>query len=230
MVKKKESLIVRTKMLTKENRLNSIKLDLSNLNASPSNYDHKFEDSEVRETINELGFDNEDNYSFFKTTANPEADEVLRKNYEKFKKKTCTSWHFNTNMMNFLLELIHTANTSHIYFPAVKNIDVHSLQTHVEQIYWPVIHVLRNSTTTRKNIFTETVNNVLEDQFDKIEEYENPQNYNLEAYQLLKKREIKPLILEEGPVFTGAELKKAMDWLFQYRYTMKYIDNNWCDD
>ncbi|KPJ56215.1 hypothetical protein AMJ49_05440 [Parcubacteria bacterium DG_74_2] len=124
--------------------------------------------------------------------------------------------------MNFLLKLIHENNEHHTYFPIVRNIGVHSLDTHSEQIYWPVVHVLKDATAIQLQKFVRSVEYVIENNFAKIEKHEFPQNYHLEAYQLLKEKEISPLLLQVGPVFTGKELKKAMDWLLQYQYTMKY--------
>jgi hypothetical protein len=217
----KEIVSVDTEIIDKKDKLNKIKLDLSR--EHDTNHDYSFEDSTTREAINKLGFDNEDKYFFFKTSVNPEADEFIRKTYKrKNKKQALRNWHFTTGMMGYLLELIHELNQLHEYFPLIVNIDVHSSSTHAEQNYWPIIHILKNLTETRKKEYIRSVEHILTDHFDKIEKYEHPHDYNLKEYQLLKEKGIKPLLIQEGPIFTGAELKKSVDWLLQYQYKMKY--------
>jgi len=221
-------LVSRTEILERKDKLNKIKLDLNKIGGESSSYRYYFRDSEVRELIEKLGFDNEDKYFFFSTAANPEADEIVRKNYKKFKVQTCTSWHFSPDIMDFLIRLIHEKNEHHVSFSQVRS-KVHNLDGISEEIYWPTVHILKNLTKTRKREFVDSVENVLVDNFEKIKEREAPQNYNLETYKLWRRNKIKPIILREGCIFAGEEIKKAMDWLFQYSYEMEYIEHYYDD-
>jgi len=216
----KEKIIVDTKIIESEDKLNKIELDLSRMHLDINN-DYEFDDNPARKAIINLGFDNEDRYSFFKTTVNPEADAIIKKNHKKFKIQTCSSCHFDLSMANFLSELIHKLNPHHECFLQVINIGVCQYRHHEEK-YWPVIHILKNLTETRRKEFIRSVKCILSDHFDEIEKHENPHNYSLESYQLLRKNSVQPLLLKEGPVFIGADIKKALDWLSFYEYTVKY--------
>ena len=216
----KGKIIVDTKIIGSKEKLDKIILNLSSLRQD-INHDYSFKDNPAREAINKLGFDKEDRYFFFRTTLNPKTDEIIRKKYKNFKIQTHSSWHFDAGMMEFLLELIHESNPAHEYFPLVVNIGVCG-DYHHEQTYWPIIHILKNLTETRKKEYIRSVEHILTDHFKEIEKYEHPQNYNLESYQLLRKNNVPPLLLKEGPVFIGADIKKALDWLSFYQYEVKY--------
>lgn len=205
---------MKTKIINDKHILNSIELKLSTMS------EYRFEDNGARKAINELGFGLGCLYYFYSTTLNPEADKALAENYYKNFEDNIVR--FNASMMKVLLEVIHDgskeAGIAHVYFPLVRNVEVHYVDVHTEQVYWPVVHILKDATSDQQADFEKSAEWILENDWNEIKKREAPFNYNMEKFQPLKDRQIKPLLVEQGVVFTGDQLKKAADWLLQYQY------------
>ena len=207
---------MQTKIIKDENGLNSIEVALA------SGGEYKFKDNYVRKAIQEIGLGLGCFYYFFETRLNPKANKAVKENYIDFKRSSAHNWHFNADMMKELLKVIHDESISegiaHVDFPLVENVGVHNVDVNSEQGYWPVVHILKDLTSDQQVDFEKTVEWVLENNWGEIQTRESPFNYNMGAFQLLKDRQIKPLLVEAGPVFTGEQLKKAADWLLRYQY------------
>jgi hypothetical protein len=201
---------MKTKIINDKWDLNRMELDLSD------DSEYRFEDSNVRKELGKLGIGLGCLYHFFETTLNPKADEAIKEAFRSFEHGGVRSWHFSASMMKLLLEVIHNDSEkegiAHIY------VEVHDVDVHTEQAYWQIVHILKDITSQKQVSFEKNVERILENSWDEIQECESPFNYNMGEFQLLKDREIQPLLLKQGPVLTGKELKRAADWLLQYEY------------
>jgi hypothetical protein len=210
---------MKTKIIKDKWGLNGMELELS------AGSEHKFEDNYVRKEISKLGIGLGCLYYFFETTLNPEADEAIQESFRSFEHGGASSWHFNASMMKLLLKVIHDeskrASIAHIHFSLVENVGVHDVDVHSEQGYWPIVHILKNATSEQRVDFGRTVECVLEDNWNEIERREAPFNYNIEAFEVLRDKQIRPLLIGNPEILIGYELKKAIDWLLPYQYVAK---------
>ena len=206
-----------TKIIINGDGLNSMEVGLS------TDSEYRFEDSNVRKVINELGFGLGCLYYFYKTTLNPKADKAIKEAFRSFEHGGVRGWHFNASMMKVLLKVIHDDSEregiAHVYFPLVENVGVHDVDVNPEEGYRPVVHILKDATSDQRVDFAGIVESVLENSWDEIQKRESPFNYNMGEFQLLKDRQIQPLLVgEQKAVFTGDVLKRAADWLLPYQY------------
>lgn len=199
----------------------NIDLRKSRVLKGPLRQELEFLTGRVRNVFEDF-FDISSTYNLLRSTANPEAVDLVREHSKELTiarhgKDAEISVAFGHDVRGEYLKVIDAlAMNSKIHqkrYDLVNN-NVGFQFNYTMVVYWPEIHVVKgdeSAVAKFKSLFTQLHS---EEAFQMLREAEAPQNYNLGVIKLLKKHKVLPLKLESR-IWTvpGKELKNAIDFL-----------------
>ena len=200
------------------------------------NHDHYVEDTPARRAISSI-FNINNHYTFLQTTANPEAVEEIPKYSKKLARirgsREGWTFLFDADIMDVYLGALDVVMNKYLgkgnyaSYQLVENRGVHMIDRLHEQPFWPVVHVLKHDQSDEDNvsIFKELIKhlNDNDDIYAAIKKRESPQNYNMGTINLLRDKNIQPLLIYEREwKIDGKHLKDDADFLSSIAYVEKW--------
>ena len=182
-----------------------------------------FEDNPVRIAVLTVGFDPKSMYGIIKTAFNPDAAKVLRSHYPVASEGMgfhATLQRVCDIYMDALSHGVKKAGIRHASYPMVVNDQVHNLDRHVDQPFWPSAHLIKGESQDIR-VFMDIVSCLNgDDSYRFIEQRQAPQNYHMPDVDLIRDSAVNPLLVEKDSIFlSGDELKRMVDFLCPYRYS-----------
>lgn len=182
------------------------------------------------------------NYTFLRTSANPEAVEILS-NYFGERKSQSEPWQtsirnpcqdsepiggdhrklsFSPSLMDTYRKALeelakaHLGPKSYASFPLIATERVHSLDRTPESVFWPVIHVIKgNQRAEEFKALVSTLNGV--EAHNIVKAIEGPTAYRIAEVDVLRNLKISPLLFEERSWEVDAgTLRNAADFLIPF--------------
>lgn len=193
-----------------------------------------FEDNPVRIALKKVGFDPDSTYGILKTVFNPDAAEVLRSRSER----SSEGMGFHASLqavcdiyMDALACLVEKAGIGHATYPMVVNDNVHSLDRHEDQPFWPIAHIIRvdgGNSPLYTGIAFRNIASCLNDRdiYRFIKQRQAPQNYHMADVDALRNNAVNPILVQDDSIFIGGnKLKTMVDFLCPYRYAHRSKPN-----
>lgn len=218
-------------------QLLDIKIDRSYF-INCGNDNRSFDRGISREEINKI-YNINSNYLLIRTIANPKAEKILKnskiKAIERFdSKKEFKAMHikdanpleiekltFAPKLMEVYIEALSFLARSRFgksYYTHYNLISTHGICSQrelPESIYWPEIHIIKDTKKTDSKNFRTLVDKLNDDKaYLHIKSKQNPWNYNMGEIKFLRNKKVLPLIVEPREYYiNGKELKDAIDFL-----------------
>jgi len=192
------------------------------------NNSFSFSKGNIHQQLDKIFFRNS-TYVFSRTVVNPEAVKLINDNTEMLSKKSSCDLDilFRPNILDIYLnaidQLCENHNIKHVRFPLIERRGFAGTSSaHPDQIYWPVIHVVRGVSGHRE--FEKLVTQLNRDEaYELIKEREAPWNYHRIEVDFIHDENVDPLMLENRVWKVKSEmLRDAVDFLVQSTYTHKY--------
>ncbi len=205
--------------------------------------DFHVEKTPAREAIESI-FSLNSFYTLLRTSANPLAIDEVRKNKKRLSeiRGIEKEFYFDASVMDTYLDALKVrleqsiGKKNYASFPLVATRDVHNLDRPIESVQLPTVHVIRGD--TRKDVLGKELSfrgytnglGINDSTYTLIKKQESPMNYNMGTVELLREKQISPLIIHKREWnVSSEELRNAADFLLSWTYVEKHNDGRFDD-
>ncbi|MEK6809957.1 MAG: hypothetical protein AABY40_04740 [Nanoarchaeota archaeon] len=187
-----------------------------------------FSKDSLRENFEKMGLNGKKIYTFLMTVVNPEVRQYVDSRASK-DPDVCDGFtadvsdHYVATLAHLTADRLGKNN--YLTYPLIENDGVHSLDRHLDQPGWPVIHVIKGGENVEP--FREIVSKLKGDEaYNFIQQREAPQDYSMKAVNLVRESKLDPLqFMDWETALDGATLKTALTVLCPFTYSFRSYGN-----